>query len=633
MVFILLIPKLKKIEKLTFYTSQISLLNKDIEYNLYKIKKENSEINYVRKQRQDILEIKAIIDTINKNNYYASPEIKNTLDNLSQNYSNYLYVLDKLISDIQTLYDPQSGILTKIRLLEDVISSNDNYPDLQKYYEKLKKTFTKLKTKKITEEEYSRTFKKLFKELSSKHPSGISSQNILSQYYQLSIQYFQIASNIGIEEDEGYIGYLARLSTESDLILQKLGKELKSHYDKIFKSSFLKLMAGAFLLIILNIFISFLINLGLTKPLHQINEKLEKIGTSQKTIKINSKIEEILKQSETIDKINANILDKARILNKLSENDYETEVKFPDNDILGKAIEKLHSNILEKEKQAKEFRQQEEQQKWEASGIASIGAIMRKYTNDIDLLCENVVRSIIDTIDAAQGSIYLYNEKENFLELKSAFFYGKKRLKEHKIMPYEGILGTILVEKHPYYLHPVPDDYIFWETGMGYARPTAIFAFPLIFEDKIYGAIELASLKPMEEYIRNFLIKLSYELAITISYTLINTQTKLLLKQFEQQAKELKDNEKLYKKNQQHLKSLLRMAEQKINEKENELEFKEKLLKQKINELLKTEQELVRKEEQLDTIINEYKTVKAELVKENEELRKRIEELERRLNK
>lgn len=198
-------------------------------------------------------------------------------------------------------------------------------------------------------------------------------------------------------------------------------------------------------------------------------------------------------------------------------------------------------------------------------------------------------------------------------------------------MPYEGLLGTILVEKRDYFYDSIPDEYIFLETGFGYAKPKSLFAFPLIFENSIYGIIEIASLEVIPEYKRQFLLTLANEIAITISYTEINVRTKLLLEQSKIQADELKSNEKLFKKNQDNLKSLLRMTEEHLNETLHSLKLKEKLAKEKIQQLLALEKEINTKEEYIENIINEYENIKSSLENQNSELRKRVEELENRL--
>ena len=335
--------------------------------------------------------------------------------------------------------------------------------------------------------------------------------------------------------------------------------------------------------------------------------------------------------SKTFNQHVHNLRDKRDIIEDLVRRNYSHEFSPKSYDKMGIAIYNLRNDLLKSQEEAISFRETEENQKWAANGIAKIGAVMRQFTNDIDQLSTNVLDEIIQYVDAVQGALYLYDSQKEVLKLTTYYSYGKQRLKHKEIKPYEGIIGTILIEKREYYFANIPDDYIFVETGFGRAKPKSLFIFPLLFEKQIYGIIELSSLDNFPEYVRKFILSLANEIAITISYTQINVQTNLLLEQSEKQAKDLQSNEKLYKKNQDNLKSLLRMTEQKLTEKKNEVLYKEELLRQKVTDILNIEKELSEKEEYIETMINEYENMKSSLKNQNEELRKRIEELEKRL--
>ncbi|MEA3451326.1 MAG: GAF domain-containing protein [Bacteroidota bacterium] len=334
---------------------------------------------------------------------------------------------------------------------------------------------------------------------------------------------------------------------------------------------------------------------------------------------------------ETFNKYADNLEEKEKLIVELSKRNYSYEYTPSETDNLGNAISNLRDNLLESEKEAVKFQETEEHQKWTTNGIAKIGAVMRQHTNDLEVLSKNILVEILEYVNAIQGALYLYDKESETLKLSTYYSYGKQRIKKKEIKPYESILGIVLVEKREYYFADMPDDYLFFETGMGHAKPKSLFVFPLLFENEIYGIIELASLVDFKDYVKEFCLSLANEIAITISYTQINVQTNILLKQSESQAKNLISNEKLYKKNQDNLKSLLRMAEQKSSVKEDDLRHKEEILRLKVSDIISLEKEISDKEEYIETIVNEYENLKSSLENQNEELRKRIEDLEKRL--
>lgn len=641
-VYFFKVGKINKLNNLGNKLFEMSKISKILEYDLYKLVSNNYDIQTINDCNNLIEKQSDLSNLILNSKIKISKKNKNKIQSINTTLNKYKNTYNELISNIYYLYEPNTGLYSKIKTFENYIENNQVFINLgfDKYYTQLKEASIKLLKNEITQNDFERKYIALYNDLNklnlsdSKKNSLLLFQNYFSQYYQFILEYYAKKLKIGRNINEGYFYTLNQLNNDlSSTIsssLQYIEKDLKRENTNRF---FLMLI---FLLIAIAMAIlSFLIaNRQLNKTVASLVLNLKMIARGHLySVKYNSFIQELNSIELAIHKIVNLNKRKIDVINQLANQSLDIDLDFEEEDELGMAIKTLHNSLIEKEKETLSFRNQQEQQKWQATGLALIGATMRKYTNDLTLLYENVLKEIIEYTDSLLGAIYTYNENENVLELAVAYHYGKKRTKKNKIAPYEGILGTILIEKKPYYFCPVPDDYIFLEMGTGYTKPTSIFIFPLLFENKIYGVIEIASLNEMQDYLKEFFLKLANEFAITISYTIINVQTNKLLKEFEKQTEELKQNEKFFKKNQQHLKSIIRTSEQKYSEKENELQFKENVLKQKIQELIETEQELAKKEEQMENIINDYENQKAKLVNENKELRARIEELEKRLRK
>ena len=87
-----------------------------------------------------------------------------------------------------------------------------------------------------------------------------------------------------------------------------------------------------------------------------------------------------------------------------------------------------------------------------------------------------------------------------------------------------------MLEKDFIFLTDVPKDYIRITSGLGFATPKNIVIAPLIFNNKFYGAIELALFDILKPYQLEFLKKVSVSIASEIGAmkTLEHTQTLLL---------------------------------------------------------------------------------------------------------
>jgi hypothetical protein len=86
---------------------------------------------------------------------------------------------------------------------------------------------------------------------------------------------------------------------------------------------------------------------------------------------------------------------------------YETE---GETDKLGKSLIELRDTLKTNQENADKRRQEDEIRSWTAEGLAKFGDILRKDSNDINLLAYNVIKGLTDYINAIQGGFYLINE-------------------------------------------------------------------------------------------------------------------------------------------------------------------------------------------------------------------------------
>ncbi len=644
----------------------LSIVSKHKEYNVFKLgntinrlEVNHSELSklqdqlfiyhsdeYIKDVRNyRLFEIKlketfTLIDSILENSNIKEKTINSQINEIKDDYLIYKDYADKILDINSEIYLPEIGIKSKSNFIEKRLSNEEKFIslDLIKYIDLIKNYKSELLQEKISKREFQKKSNELIEDISKKDISEQDEYYILlfednlSDYYNNCLLEYSKYKTIGYDYSEGL---LSKLNTENQIISKKI-KNLTSKINKIRKNQLKKDIINYAIIIILIIVIMFFIFRYIYKILYIPWKKTEphfkKISEGQlpevektTTVKEISRISEYL--SVTVEKLK----NKNHIIEELAKRNYSVEFEVNKKDILGNSLISLKEDLIKSEKEAIQYRETEEHQKWSANGIAKIGAVMRQFTENIDDLAKNILREILEYIGAIQGVIYLHNREKGYLEQTASFSYGKQRIKEKKVSPYEGLIGTILVEKREYFYDHIPDEYIFLETGFGYGKPKSIFAFPLLFENTVYGIIEIASLEVIPEYKRNFLLNLANEIAITISYTEINIQTKELLEQSKKQAEELQSNEKLFKKNQDNLKSLLRMTEQRLSETEDSLKMKEKTLKEKIQEVINLEKEITKKEESIENITNEYENIKSSLENQNNELRRRVEELENRL--
>ncbi len=584
--------------------------------------------------------INKTIDSIVENSSIASKYFVSSLLDIKNQYLIYEQEINKILDINSDIYNSTNGINIQSFSIKKKLYNETEFKRLNytKYIDSIDFYKDKLFNDRISKKDFQKASNNFIKIISA-------SSNQQERYYTLlfidkltdiynnyTLEYNK-TKTIGRDYNEGMLNTLHLQQISINYKIAELISNITALKKNSFRKSVINYGIFSLILLILNFFVFKYIYDILYKPWKNTEPVFPKLSNGElPTVEVIDSLQEFELITANLKTLVNNLSNKNTFIEKLAKRDYSVEFTPDKKDVLGQSLFKLKQDLIEAEKKSLQYSETEQHQKWTASGIAKIGAVMRQFTEDINILAKNILHEILEYVDAVQGVIYLYNKEGNYLMQSASFSYGKLRLKKTKILPYEGLLGTILIEKREYFYDKIPEDYIFLETGFGYAKPKSLFAFPLLFENAIYGVIEIASLDIIPKYKRDFLLTLANEIAITISYTEINVQTKVLLEQSKKQADELKSNEKLFKKNQDNLKSLLRMTEEHLNETHSNLKEKEKIVREKVEDFLKLEKELNSKEEYIENIVNEYENIKSELENHNAELRKRIEQLENRLN-
>lgn len=555
---------------------------------------------------------------------------------IEESLSKYEKLLNQIIILKEEIFKPDVGITSKYYTIDKKIKSNNFSPVLVNYFEELKKHTNVLITNKISKKEYQKIVTNLISEIENLTLNSAEVTKFLDyfvDYYNSALLHFDKLKTIGFDQNEGIISELTKNNLLLEQQLQSLEKNLESNNDQL--TSQIKILITINIVLILSIIaiIYFVLNILLQKELKKIYNITENISKGQLFIPVESFYFKEFKNLHTkIQEIIINLKAKSEIIEKLTEKNYKLDFQPPSQDELGQQIKKLIEKLEKTEKETQQFREIEEHQKWAATGLAHIGAIMRQYPDNLEELSKAILKATLEYINAQQGAFYIYNAEKNILELTAAFSYGKQRSIKKEILPYEGILGTVIIEKRHYYLENLPENYIFFETGFGYGKPSCLFIVPLLFENQLYGVMEITSIDPIPEFKQNFLITLASEIASTILYVKINLKTKELLEQSNKQANELITNQKLFKKNQENLKSLLKMTEEQLEEKTNLLKEKEKIIKEKVDIIIQLEKDVVEKEEIIENLTNEFETIKGIYENQINELKRKIADLQKRLD-
>lgn len=199
---------------------------------------------------------------------------------------------------------------------------------------------------------------------------------------------------------------------------------------------------------------------------------------------------------------------------------------------------------------------EEKERNWSTEGFAKFIDILRSKNDDTKELADNIFSNLIKYMNVNQGALYLINDddpKDIFIELITCYAYNRKKHLERRIALGEGLIGQVVFEKETTYMTEIPDKYIKITSGLGDALPRNLLIVPLKIDEKVLGAIELASFTKIADYQIQFVERLGESIASTISSVKINQQTKLLLQESQQQTEEMKAQEEEMRQNMEEL--------------------------------------------------------------------------------
>jgi hypothetical protein len=251
--------------------------------------------------------------------------------------------------------------------------------------------------------------------------------------------------------------------------------------------------------------------------------------------------DEIKTMTSALKKLIANTNETIKFAQNVGAGKYETQYQLlSEGDELGIALTEMRDNLAKAEKDG--FIRN-----WTNTGIGLFADILRKRYDSQEKLIIEVLKHLVDYIKANQGAFFLIEGglqgQEAFLEAKATIAWNKPKFLEKKFKMGEGLIGQAWQEKHTLYLTEIPDNHIEITSGLGHKNPNSILIVPLIFNNIVYGILEMASFNLLEKYEIEFVEKVCESFAATISNFRNDTLNTILIKDYDQISQKIKAKE------------------------------------------------------------------------------------------
>ncbi|MEZ5071376.1 MAG: PAS domain S-box protein [Bacteroidales bacterium] len=316
--------------------------------------------------------------------------------------------------------------------------------------------------------------------------------------------------------------------------------------DVVFQQITRLILVGAGWIVMLVLIVRFLYGYVVT-PLKKVREVAELASVGDLSSKVEyEQGDEIGQIAFSIDRIIQNQLNLAEFAEQIGEGNFKVDYEvLSHKDKLGTSITGMRDKL-------QIVASEDMKRNWTSEGLTRFNEILRDVSDDLQVASDRLLSQLIKQLDANQGFIFLINNEEegrSYLELVSAYAWERKKYLTKAIEIGEGLVGQAAIEKNTIFLADVPEDYVNITSGLGDANPRSLLIVPMIYNNEIFGVIELASFKVYEGYVVEFVEKLAEIIASSISRVRVSEQTQKLLRESQKLTEEMKSQEEEMRQN------------------------------------------------------------------------------------
>jgi len=230
----------------------------------------------------------------------------------------------------------------------------------------------------------------------------------------------------------------------------------------------------------------------------------------------------------------------AHFAREIGKGDYTVEfTPLSERDILGSALIDMRKSLITAKEEEDRRKIEVLERNWTNQGFAMFAEILSNNQSDINQLSYTIISTLVKYLQANQGGVFLVNDnytKDIFIELTACIAYDRQKNIQKRLGLTEGLIGRCIAEGETYYMTEIPENYITITSGVGDATPRCLLIVPLKANEKVFGAIEIASFNKLARYEIDFVEKIGENIASALASAQMNYRTATLLEQSRRQT-------------------------------------------------------------------------------------------------
>lgn len=252
---------------------------------------------------------------------------------------------------------------------------------------------------------------------------------------------------------------------------------------------------------------------------------------------------------------------------------------------------------------------------WIKDGLNELNQLLINLKSLNDVSTESI-NFISNYISAGVGVFYVFDDKKNNLVQYSSFAHIIRDELSTSFKIGEGVIGQVAFQKQPILLKNIKKDESLITTGTVTQSSYNTYTYPLIYNDTLYGVIELGAFEEFKKEVIEFLDASNKAICIALSTATQNNKVQELLEntreanielernqlalqeanaQMEEQQQQLEEANANMEEQQQQLEE----ANANMEEQQQQLKISEQNLKLQNQQLEETKRDIQRKADEL----------------------------------
>lgn len=192
---------------------------------------------------------------------------------------------------------------------------------------------------------------------------------------------------------------------------------------------------------------------------------------------------------------------------------------------------------------------------WRDTQIGQFDEVLRlNYAKGSKEFAQIILENICELTNAYSGVFYLSESEKNQIEAIAGYACVISKLPQQAYLVGEGLVGQAVESKKMIFFNDIPANTVSLKSSTNMQLSAgSILILPLLFNDVVYGVLELYYIRAFEDKFVDLLKVFAKNIASTLESILNNTLTQRLLKDSQEQAESLRSQEEEMRQNLEEL--------------------------------------------------------------------------------